>query len=105
MVTWQRRISVGSRRLISVTALGRSSLSSFPFLPGRPLFLLAGQRSWFIRIGAIPNFALTEFSEVRSMGGSTLGSPTRPAGLGYGIRVSMHKLPLIVFGSKDHRSP
>jgi hypothetical protein len=34
--------------------------------------LLAGQRSWFIRIGAIPNFAFTEFYEVRLDG--VLGS-------------------------------
>ena len=66
MVTWQRLSSLGSRRVISVTALGRSS-PPFPIylLPGRPLFLLPGQRSWSILIGAIPNIAFTAFSEVQ----------------------------------------
>jgi hypothetical protein len=38
MATWQMRSSLGSRRVMSVTAFGRSSLYSFPYLPGRPLF-------------------------------------------------------------------
>jgi len=36
MVTWQRRSSLRSLRVIGITALGRSSLFSFPLLPGRP---------------------------------------------------------------------
>ena len=31
MVTWQRRSSLGRRRVTGVTAFGRSSLFSFPF--------------------------------------------------------------------------
>src|ERR671920_1997663 len=46
MVGWQRRIPLGGRRVISITALGRSPLFSFPLLPGRPYFLLAHRRSW-----------------------------------------------------------
>ena len=42
MVTWQRRGSLGSLRVMGITAFGRSSLFSFTLLPGRPLFLLAG---------------------------------------------------------------
>src|SRR5215208_409215 len=66
MVTWQRRISVGSRRVMSVTALGLSSLYSYPLLPDRP-------SSCFLDGGAGPSggmwalqmkFAITEFSEV-----------------------------------------
>src|SRR5215204_335908 len=64
MVTWQRRSSLCSRRVMSVTALGRSSLLLFPF-NGPPLFLLPRWRSWVIWSEAIPNFAGTEFSEVR----------------------------------------
>src|SRR5215216_1129042 len=36
MVSWQRRSSVRSRRVISVTALGRSSLSFFSLFSGPP---------------------------------------------------------------------
>src|SRR5829696_7182885 len=39
------RCSIGSRRVMSVTALGRSSLSSFPLLAGRPLLLLPRRRA------------------------------------------------------------
>ena len=63
MATWQMRCSLGSGRGIGVTALGRSSLSPFHFLPGRPLFFLLPRRwSWAVWTGAMPNFAMTEFS-------------------------------------------
>src|SRR5215208_4941407 len=39
MVTWQRRSSLRSRRIMSVTALGRSSLSFFPLITGPPSLL------------------------------------------------------------------
>src|SRR5215210_806251 len=65
MVSWQRRSSLGRRRVVGVTALGRSSLFSFPLLAGRPLFLLVRRRSWAVRTGAMPNFAFTEFSEMQ----------------------------------------
>jgi hypothetical protein len=70
MANWQRRNSLGSRRVISVTALGRSSpLFPIYLIPGRPLFLVPGRRFWSILIGAIANFAFPEFSEVRSWKG------------------------------------
>jgi hypothetical protein len=65
MVTWQRRCSLRSRRIMSVTALGRSSLSFFPLITGPPLLLLPRRRSWPYRGGAMLNFALTAFCELR----------------------------------------
>jgi hypothetical protein len=66
MVTWQMRSSLGSHRVISVTAFGR--LSSFPLLPlTGPPSLLASSLARLGRLdrGAMLNFAFTEFSEVR----------------------------------------
>src|SRR5215208_7104718 len=71
MGTWQRRSSLGSRRVKSATALGRSSLSFFPLLPGRPLFLLPRWRSWPYRGGAMLTFAM------RSGNHNGSSSPTR----------------------------
>src|SRR5215204_4598108 len=52
---------------------------------------------------------MTEYREVRSMGGSAPGSPTRPAGARLwdprGDALMHYYLPLTVFRSKDHRSP
>jgi hypothetical protein len=53
MVTWQMRSSLRSSRVIGVTAFGRSSLSFFPLLRGRPLFLLPRWRSCVFWIGAL----------------------------------------------------
>src|SRR5215208_2543711 len=50
------------------------------------------------------NFAMTEFSELRSKGvGLLLDHRLGWLGRGYGVRVSVHHLPLTLFGSKDHR--
>src|SRR5215208_3030736 len=53
MVTWQMRSSLPSSRVIGITAFGRSSLSFFPLLRGRPLFLLPRWRSCVFWIGAL----------------------------------------------------
>src|SRR5918994_2589615 len=66
MVTWQMRSSLGSNRVISVTAFGR--LSSFPLLPlTGPPSVLASSPARLDRLdrGAMLNFRFTEFSEVR----------------------------------------
>jgi hypothetical protein len=67
MATWQRRSTLGSLRIIRVTAFGRSSLSSFPlYRAARSCCFLAGdpdRLDW--GHGVMPNFASTEFSEVR----------------------------------------
>ena len=67
MATWQRRSTLGSLRVIRVTAFGRSSLSSFPlYRAARSCCFLAGdpdRLDW--GHGVMPNFASTEFSEVR----------------------------------------
>src|SRR5215208_6627832 len=65
------RCSLGNRRVIGVTALGRSSLYSFPLLAGRPLLLLPRWRSWPYRGGAILTFAM------RSGNHNGSSSPTR----------------------------
>src|SRR5215211_26382 len=65
MVSWQRRSSLGRRRVTGVTAFGR--LSSFPLSPltGPPAVLGSSPaRLGRLDRGAMLNFALTEFSEV-----------------------------------------
>src|SRR5215212_11550437 len=79
MVTWQRRSSLGSRRVMSVTAFGAvlSFLLSPYYRAARSSCYLAGdpdRLDW--GHGAMPNFAITEFSEVHSE--SALGSDDRP---------------------------
>jgi hypothetical protein len=66
MATWQRRSSLGSRRVKSVTAFG-AVLSSLPFPFNRAAPLVAWSLAVLgrLELGAIPNFALTGFSEVR----------------------------------------
>jgi hypothetical protein len=68
MVTWQMRSSLGSHRVISVTAFGR--LSSFPLLPlTGPPSLLASSPAVLGRLdrGAMLNFAVTAFSDIQKV--------------------------------------
>ena len=67
MVGWQRRIPLGGRKVIGITAFGRPNFSFFPLAPGRPLLLAS---SLAVPERAMPNFALTAFSEVRRLLGA-----------------------------------
>src|SRR5687768_9781818 len=52
------------------------------------------------------NFAVTEFSEVRSKGvGLLLYHRLCWPSRGYGVRVPMHNLPCALFGPEDARDP
>jgi hypothetical protein len=61
MVTWQRRGSLRSLRVMGITALGRSSLfSPFPFT-GPPALLARSLAVLTVWSGAMSNFAQTAF--------------------------------------------
>ena len=67
MVTWQRRSSLRNSRVMGITALGRSSLfSPFPFTGPPAVLARSLALFWAVWSGAMPNFALTEFSEVQA---------------------------------------
>src|SRR5918997_5580550 len=78
MATWQRRSWLRSRRVIRVTALGRSSLLPFPFNRAARTYLLPRWRSWTVWIGAMPNFACLRFMEVGVSGRLRLASGEKP---------------------------
>ena len=69
MVTWQRRSSLGSRRVMGVTALGAVLSFLHSPLTDRP-YLLPRWRSWAFwmrALGSQMNLAMREFSAVQQL--------------------------------------